>query len=76
MITWLAVAVHPFAAVTVTVYVAGDVTVSVGVVPTTGVPLDQEYVPPPVAVNGILVVVHVRIVVDGVFIPAVGGVVF
>jgi hypothetical protein len=37
-----AVAVHPFAAVTVTVYVPADVTLNVAFVPTTAVPLDQE----------------------------------
>ena len=37
-----AVATHPLAEVTVTVYVPGVVTFSVAVVPTTAVPLDQE----------------------------------
>ena len=37
-----AVAVHPLAAVTVTVYVPGVVTASVAFVPTTAVPFDQE----------------------------------
>ena len=37
-----AVAAHPLAEVTVTVYVPGVVTFSVAVVPTTAVPLDQE----------------------------------
>ena len=76
VITWLAVAVHPLGEVTVTVYVPAVVTVKVAVVAKTAVPLDQEYVPPPEAVNGILVVVHVSILVIGTFIPAVGGVIF
>ena len=51
-------------------------TVNVEALPTFVVPAFQEYVPPPVAVNGILVVVQVRMVVEGVFIPTVGGVLF
>lgn len=39
---WVAVAVHPLAEVTVTVYVPGFVTTSVELVPTTVVPFDQE----------------------------------
>jgi hypothetical protein len=68
------VSVHPFAAVTVTVYVAGALTLSVAVVPTTVVPLLHEYVPPPVAVKLIDVVVQVSAVVAGAVIPAVGAV--
>jgi len=73
VITCEAVAVHPFAEVTVTVYVFAAVTFSVEFVPTTAVPFDQEYVPPPVAVNGILVVVQVKVVALGALIPAVGA---
>ena len=39
-------------------------------------PLLQLYVPPPVAVKPIEVVVHISAVVDGGVIPAVGAVVF
>ena len=67
---------HPFKEVTVTVYVPGEVTFSKAFVPTTVVPFDQEYVPPPVAVKLILVVVHVRILVLGVVIAAVGNELF
>ena len=50
------VLVQPFVAeVTVTVYVPGVVTVKFAEVPTMVVPLDQEYVPPPVAVREMLV---------------------
>jgi hypothetical protein len=42
VITREAVAVHPIADVTVTVYVPGVVTFSVAFVPTTFVPFDQE----------------------------------
>ena len=42
VITCEAVAEHPFALVTVTVYVPAEVTLSVALVPTTAVPLDQE----------------------------------
>jgi hypothetical protein len=58
------------------VYVPGVVTESAAFVPTIAVPFDQEYVPPPVAVKVILVVVHVSIVVAGAVIAAVGFVVF
>jgi hypothetical protein len=71
-----AVAVHPFELVTVTVYVPGVVTDNVALVPTTVVPLDHEYVPPPVAVNVIAVVVQVNTVVVGVVIAAAGAVIF
>jgi hypothetical protein len=66
------VSVQPFAEVTVTVYVPGAVTLVAAVV----APLLQEYVPPPVAVKPILVVVHVRTVVVGVVIAATGAVLF
>ena len=39
-------------------------------------PLDQAYVPPPVAVKGIVVVVHVRMFVVGGVIAAGGAVRF
>ena len=71
-----AVAVHPFVPVTVTVYVPGAVTTSVALVPTIVVPLDHEYVPPPVAVRVILVVVQFNTVVGGVVIAAAGAVIF
>jgi hypothetical protein len=71
-----AVAVHPFVPVTVTVYVPGVVTTSAALVPTTVVPLDHEYVPPPVAVSVILVVVQFNTVVDRVVIAAAGAVIF
>jgi hypothetical protein len=58
------------------VYVAGVVTVSVAPVPTTAVPLDQEYDPPPVAVKEMDPVLQLRIVVVGAEIAAVGFVVF
>ena len=51
-------------------------TVSPALVPTTAVPLDQEYDPPPVAVNDIEVVLQSRDVVVGAEIATVGGVVF
>jgi hypothetical protein len=76
VITCEAVAVQPFAAVTVTVYVPAAVAFNVEFVPRTAVPLDQEYVPPPVAVRTILGVVHVTTVVVGVVMTAVGAVVF
>ena len=66
------VSVHPFAAVTVTVYVPAELTLVAAVV----APLLQEYVPPPVAVKLILVVVHVRTVVVGAVIAATGAVLF
>ena len=68
----LSVSVHPLAAVTVTVYVPGAVTVAVALVPK---PPLQLYVPPPLAVSVIDVVVQVRSVVGDV-IDAVGTVVF
>lgn len=46
-----AVVLHPFAPVTVTVYVPGLVTFKVAAEPRMVVPLDQEYVPPPEAVK-------------------------
>jgi hypothetical protein len=58
------------------VYVPGVVTVNVAFVPTTVVPLDHEYVPPPVAVKVIEVVVHVRTDVDNAEIAAAGAVIF
>jgi len=76
VITCEADAVQPFAAVTVTVYVPAAVTLSVEFVPTIAVPLDQEYVPPPVAESEILGVVHVTTVVVGAVITADGLVVF
>ena len=76
VITCDAVAVHPFAAVTVTVYVPGVVTFNVAFVPTIAVPLDQEYVPPPVAVKVIDGVVHVNTVVVRELMAATGAVIF
>src|SRR5574344_2126398 len=69
------VSVQPLAAVTVTVYVPGALKLFAAVA---GVaPPDHEYVPPPVAVTEIAVVVQVSIVVPVLFvIPAVGGVIF
>jgi hypothetical protein len=66
------VSVHPFADVTVTVYVPAELTLVAAVV----APLLQEYVPPPVAVKLIPVVVHVRTVVIGAVIAATGAVIF
>jgi hypothetical protein len=66
------VAEQPFTEVTVTVYVPGTVTLRLAFVPTTTVPLDHEYVPPPVAVNVIFVVVHVSTLVLGAVIAALG----
>jgi hypothetical protein len=71
-----AVAVHPFAAVTVTVYVPGVVTFNVAFVPTIAVPFDQEYVPPPVAVREMDGVVQVKTVVASELIVAIGAVIF
>ena len=68
------VSVHPLAAVTVTVYVPGAVTLNVADVPTVVAPLLQEYVPPPVAVKLIEVAVHVSTVVAGAVIAATGAV--
>jgi hypothetical protein len=48
----------------------------VAVVPTTVVPFDQEYVPPPVAVRLMLVVVHVRMLVLGGVIATTGRLMF
>ena len=76
VITCAAVAVHPFAAVTVTVYVPELVTLNVAFVPTTEVPLDHEYVPPPVAVNEILGVIQVTMVVLGAEMAVVGTAIF
>jgi hypothetical protein len=45
-------------------------------VPKTVVPFDQEYVPPPVAVKEMAVVVQVKIVEVGTLIPAVGAIEF
>jgi hypothetical protein len=75
VIVCVAVAVHPFVAVTVTVYVPEVVTFNVAFVPSTAVPLDQEYVPPPVAVNEIVGVVQFTTVVLGAVIAAVGTVI-
>lgn len=73
VITCDAVAVQPFAEVTVTVYVPGLVTLMVEVVPTIAEPFDHEYVPPPVAVNVIDCVVHVKMLVVGMEIAALGN---
>ena len=54
-------------------YVPGLLTFNVAEEPMTAVPLDQEYVPPPVAVNVMFGVEQVKIVVDGEAIPAVGS---
>jgi hypothetical protein len=70
------VSVHPFAAVTVTVYVPGDVTGNVAAVPTTVVPFDQEYEVPPDAVKEMEVVAHVNTEVLGGLITAVGTTMF
>ena len=45
-------------------------------VPTTAVPLDQEYVPPPVAVKEIEVAAQVKTLVVGAVIAAGGAVIF
>jgi hypothetical protein len=55
------------------VYAPGLVTTSVAFVPTTVVPLDQEYVPPPVAVKVMDGVAHVKIVVVGAVMAALGN---
>ena len=71
------VAVHPLLLVTVTVYVAGLVTDKAALVPTTEEPFDHEYVPPPVAVKLMEVVVQFKTVVAVLLvIPAVGAVIF
>ena len=75
VMAWVVVAVQPLAAVTVTRYVAGDVTDNDALVPTVVDPSDQEYVPPPVAVRLMDAVEHVSCVADGVLIPAVGAVI-
>ena len=67
---------QPLAAVTVTVYVPGLFTENVAFVLTTAEPLDQEYVPPPVAVRRIEVVVHVRMEVTGGVIATTGEAMF
>jgi hypothetical protein len=54
----LAVDEHPLDPVTVTVYVPAAVALYAAELPTTFVPSDQEYVPPPVAVRVVLVVVQ------------------
>src|SRR5450759_2034325 len=54
----LAVAVHPMAPVTVTVKVPAVLTVSAADAPTTVLPSDHEYVPPPLAVSVVLGVVQ------------------
>ena len=72
----MAVAVHPFAAVTVTVYVPGAEMESVALVPTLFEPFDQVYETPPVAVIGIEVVVQLRSVVAGILIAAIGAIMF
>jgi hypothetical protein len=64
------VSAQPFAAVAVTVYVPGAVTLVAAVI----APLLQEYVPPPVAVKVMEAVVHVRTVVAGAVIAAIGAV--
>ena len=72
-----ALAVQPFAAVTVTVYVPGELTASVAAVPTTAVPFDQLYAVPPVAVKLIEVVVQLSILTFGkLVIFTLGAVVF
>ena len=68
----VSVSVQPLAPVTVTVYVPDAFTVVVAVV----APLLQAYVPPPVAVKIMLVVVQVNSVVEGGVIAAVGATVF
>jgi len=59
--------------VTVTVYVPGAVTVNPADVPTTLVPFDHEYVPPPVAVKLMDVVVQFNSVVPVLLVIAVTG---
>lgn len=54
----------------------GEVRGSDAFVPTTIVPFDHEYVPPPLAVSVIDVVAHVKVFVDGELIIATGGVIF
>jgi len=72
----LDVAVQPLLPVTVTVYVPAEVIVKASFVPTTPLPSDHEYVPPPVAVTLIEVVIQVMTVVPVLLVmPAVGAVV-
>ena len=59
--------------VTVTVYVPGAVTNNPAEVPTTLVPFDHEYVPPPVAVKLMDVVVQFNSVVPVLLVIAVTG---
>ena len=66
------VSAHPFAEVTVTVYVPGVLTFNVDVVLADA--SFHKYVPPPVAVSAIDVVPQVSVVVEGAVIPAVGAV--
>lgn len=63
VIDWLAE--QPFEAVTVTVYIPALFTNRLDKEPTIEVPLDQLYVPPPVALSVIVGVVQVIIVVIG-----------
>jgi hypothetical protein len=73
MVTAL-VAVHPLLLVTVTVYVPGEVTDNAANELTTVLPSLHEYVPPPVAVKLIVVVVQVNTVVEVLLVmPAVGS---
>jgi hypothetical protein len=76
VINCVEVAVQPFAAVTVTVYVPGAVTESDDVELKTPEAFDQEYVLPPVAFNEMDCVVQFRIDVVGTVILAVGAVMF
>jgi hypothetical protein len=68
-----AVATHPLAEVTVAVYVPGVVTFTVAEVPTTADPFVHEYDPPPVAVNVMDGVAHVKTVVVGAVMAAIGN---
>jgi hypothetical protein len=56
--------------------VPGAFTASVAFVPTTLVPFDQEYVPPPVALKVIVGLVQVSTLVVGAVIEAFGTVMF
>ena len=72
----LDVAVQPLLPVTVTVYVPAEFMVSPALLPTTPLPSDHEYVPPPLAVTLIEVVEQVMTVVLVLLVmPAVGAVV-
>ncbi len=73
VIVLFAVAVQPFAPVTVTVYTPGLVTFNVADVPRIVVPLDHEYVPPPFAVNAMLVVLQVSVLVFGLLLMVAVG---